>query len=1170
MPKRTDIKKIMIIGSGPIIIGQAAEFDYSGTQGAKALAEEGYETILVNSNPATIMTDPEYAYKTYIEPLNADFLEKIIEKEKPDSIIPTLGGQTALNLTIELYERKIIDKFGIKILGASIDAIKKAEDREYFKKSMEKIGVPVLQGDFAHNTEEAFAVLKQIGFPVIIRPSFTLGGTGGGIAYNIEEFKEYVQRGINASPTNEILIEKSIIGFKEVELEVMTDKNKNTIIICSIENFDPMGIHTGDSITIAPVQTLNNKDLQKIRDWTIKIMREIGVETGGANVQFALDPDSDDAYVIEMNPRVSRSSSLASKATGFAIAKIAAKLAVGYTLDELPNDITKKTMACFEPSIDYVVTKIPRFTFEKFPQTDSSLTTHMKSVGEVMAIGRTFCESLQKAARSLENGYYGIESLYGLDLLYDCPNNLESVFYSINNTENAGSGSPVILNISESAGIGISNVKEEIKTLIKNADYRRLLLIADSLRAGFTVDEVYEFSKINRWFLEQISLIIDFEKKLFLCNIFNAADAGMDKSDKKFQETNKETTEKETNKETDKETAEIEILKEAKQLGFSNIIIAKLTAVDKNGRHIKPDEYLKKNKNAFKIIKEQEKYIEKLLDKFQIYPIYKKVDTCGAEFEAATPYMYSSYDKTNEISALEGKKAIILGSGPNRIGQGIEFDYCCVHSAFALKEIGYKPIMINCNPETVSTDYDTSSRLYFEPLTAEDVLHVSKLEGYPPIILQFGGQTPLKLAKEFENRKFNILGTPYKYIDIAEDREKFKDIIQKMGLFQAESSMAFNEEEVYKNSILIGFPVLLRPSYVLGGRAMEIIYNENSLDKYIKKIFAQDISFPILIDKFLEDAIEVDADALCDGEDVYIAGVMEHIEEAGVHSGDSACSLPAFSLNNDIVNQIKEITKKICLEFHVIGLINIQFAIKYDKIYIIEVNPRASRTVPFVSKATGVPIAKYATLIMFGRKLKDLGLQGSFDIDYYCVKEAVFPFTKFSNVDPMLGPEMRSTGEVMGIDKSFGIAYAKSQIAAGQNIPEKGNILISVKDEDKKYLKELCPQLIEMGFNILATKGTSEYLDKLNIKNFKINKVKEGRPHIIDALKNKEINMIFNTPRGMKSLEDSYVIRRSAIEFTIPYYTTIRGAFAASSAIKSLKEKKLSVKPIQDYYKKMQ
>ncbi len=1162
MPKRTDIKKIMIIGSGPIIIGQAAEFDYSGTQGAKALAEEGYEAILVNSNPATIMTDPEYAYKTYIEPLTADFLEKIIEKERPDSIIPTLGGQTALNLTIELYERKIIDKFGIKILGASIDAIKKAEDREYFKRSMEKIGVPVLHGGFAHDIEEASAVLKQIGFPVIIRPSFTLGGTGGGIAYNIEEFKEYAQRGINASPTNEILIEKSIIGFKEVELEVMTDKNKNTIIICSIENFDPMGIHTGDSITIAPVQTLNNKDLQKIRDWTIKIMSEIGVETGGANVQFALDPNSDDAYVIEMNPRVSRSSSLASKATGFAIAKIAAKLAVGYTLDELPNDITKKTMACFEPAIDYVVTKIPRFTFEKFPQTDSSLTTHMKSVGEVMAIGRTFCESLQKAARSLENGYYGIESLYGLDLLYDCQNKSELIFHSINDAESIAVRGQTVLKASESADkcldikniiIGLSSVKEEIKTLIKNADYRRLLLITDSLRAGFTVEEVYEFSKINRWFLEQIQQIVDFEKKLFLCNVFNSAESA--KSDEFHNGSDKELQDAES------------ILREAKQLGFSNMIIAKLTAVDKNGNHIKPDEYLKKNSNALKTIKEQEKYLEKLLDKFKICPVYKKVDTCGAEFEAATPYMYSSYDKSNEIIALEGKKAIILGSGPNRIGQGIEFDYCCVHSAFALKEIGYKPIMVNCNPETVSTDYDTSSRLYFEPLTAEDVLNIAKLEENPPIILQFGGQTPLKLAGEFESRKFNILGTPYKYIDIAEDREKFKDIIQKMGLFQAESAMAFNEEEVYTNSISIGFPVLLRPSYVLGGRAMEIIYNESSLDKYIKKIFAQDISFPILIDKFLEDAIEMDVDALCDGEDIYIAGIMEHIEEAGVHSGDSACSMPAFSLNNGIIEQIKEITKRLCLEFHIIGLVNIQFAIKCDMIYIIEVNPRASRTVPFVSKATGIPVAKYATLVMFGKKLKDIGLKGCFNIDYYCVKEAVFPFTKFSNVDPMLGPEMRSTGEVMGIDKSFGIAYAKSQIASGQNIPKNGNILISVKDEDKKYLEELCTQLIGMGFSIIATKGTSEYLDKLNIKNFKINKVKEGRPHIIDALKNKEINMIFNTPRGMKSLEDSYAIRRSAIEFAIPYYTTMRGAFAASSAIKSLKEEKLSVKPIQDYYK---
>ncbi len=1108
MPKRDDIKRVMIIGSGPIIIGQAAEFDYSGTQGAKALAEEGYDVILVNSNPATIMTDPDYASKTYIEPLTVDFIEKIIEKEKPDSLLPTLGGQTALNLTLELFGRKIIDKYGIKILGANINAIKKAEDREYFKISMKKIGVPILKSDFAHNIEEAFRVQKEISFPVIIRPSFTLGGTGGGIAYNIEEFEDFALRGINASPINEILIEKSVIGFKEVELEVMTDKNRNTIIICSIENFDPMGIHTGDSITIAPVQTLSDKDLQKLRDWSVKIMNEIGIETGGSNIQFALDPKSDDAYVIEMNPRVSRSSSLASKATGFAIAKIAAKLAVGYTLDELPNDITKKTLACFEPAVDYVVTKIPRFTFEKFPQTDTSLTTHMKSVGEVMAIGRTFCESIQKAARSLENNNCGIESLYGFDFSY---NNASK------NTED---------NIDQ-----VNIVKEEIKSLIKNNDYRRLQLIADALRIGFGVAELNEISGIDKWFLEQVKLIIEFEKLL-------SFSSGLDKT----------------------------LLMEAKELGFSNRSIAKLTARDRGGSHIDAGLYIKKDKNVLRIIDEKEKEIEELAIKYDIFPVYKKVDTCGAEFEAATPYMYSSYDMFNEVDPIKDEKVIILGSGPNRIGQGIEFDYCCVHCAFALKENGYSPIMINCNPETVSTDYDTSSRLYFEPLTAEDVLGVIKAENYPPVILQFGGQTPLKLAKEFEKRGIKILGTPFKYIDIAEDREKFKDIIRRLGLLQPESSTAFSERELYDNALKIGLPVLLRPSYVLGGRAMETIYSESGLENYVKKIFTQDISYPILIDKFLEDAIEVDVDALCDGNSVYTAGIMEHIEEAGVHSGDSACSLPAFSLDNNALSKIKDITKMLCLEFKVKGLINIQFAVKNDKIYIIEVNPRASRTVPFVSKATGIPIAKIATMILLGKSLKEIGLEGSFNIDYYCVKEAVFPFLKFSNVDPMLGPEMKSTGEVMGIDENFGMAYAKAQIAAGQNLPLSGNILISVKDEDKKYLKDLCMPIIDMGFNILATKGTSWYLDEINIKNQRINKVKEGRPHIIDSLKNKEIAMIFNTPRGMKSLEDSYIIRRSAVEFLLPYYTTIRGAFAAVSAIRSLKEYKLSVKAIQDYY----
>ncbi len=1106
MPKRTDIKRILIVGSGPIVIGQAAEFDYSGTQGAKALAEEGYEVILVNSNPATIMTDPDYASKTYIEPLTKEFIAKIIEKERPDSILPTLGGQTALNLTLELHENGVLQKYGLKILGANIDAIKKAEDREYFKKSMEKIGIPVLQGGFATNMDEAYEVQKSIGFPAIIRPSFTLGGTGGGIAYNIEEFAEFASNGINASPINEILIEKSVIGFKEVELEVMTDKNRNTIIICSIENFDPMGIHTGDSITVAPVQTLNDKDLQKLRDYSIKIMNEIGVETGGSNIQFALDPDSDKVYVIEMNPRVSRSSSLASKATGFAIAKIAAKLAVGYTLDEITNDITKKTLACFEPSIDYVVTKIPRFTFEKFPQTDNTLTTHMKSVGEVMAIGRTFAGSIQKAARSLENGNYGIESLYGLDLSYEGTYNKQDTLM----------------------------IKEEIRSLIKNNDYRRLFLIADALRINLTVDEINELSKIDKWFLNQIKLIIELEKKLFSI--------------------------------TDLE-GNIPLLREAKEFDFSNWVIAKLTARYKDGKHITPEDYSKKDESAIALIKEAERLTADICKKNNILRVYKKVDTCAAEFEAATPYMYSSYDKFNEVKPLENKKIVILGSGPNRIGQGIEFDYCCVHCALALKESGYSSIMVNCNPETVSTDYDTSSRLYFEPLTSEDVMSIENIEANPPIILQFGGQTPLKLAKEFDSSGIKILGTSFKDIDTAEDREKFKRVIEKLNLLQPNSSMAFNDEEVYKNSTRIGFPVLLRPSYVLGGRAMEIIYNENNLRQYIKKIFKQDISFPILIDKFLEDAIEVDVDALSDSKSVYIAGIMEHIEEAGVHSGDSACSLPAFSLDRDIIERIKEITVTICLEFNVKGLINIQYAVKNNDIYVIEVNPRASRTVPFVSKATGIPVAKLATKILLGEELDSFKLGKSFNIDYYCVKEAVFPFSKFSNVDPMLGPEMRSTGEVMGIDVNFGMAYAKSQIAAGQNLPLSGAVLISVKDEDKKYLSGICKPLIDMGFHILATKGTSEYLSGLNIENQKINKVKEGRPHIIDALKNKEISMIFNTPRGMKSLEDSYIIRRSAIEFSLPYYTTIRGAAAACMAIRALKEHNVSVRALQDYYK---
>lgn len=1062
MPKRTDIKTIMVIGSGPIVIGQACEFDYSGTQACKVLKEEGYRVVLVNSNPATIMTDPDFADSTYVEPLVPEILEKIIEKEKPDALLPTIGGQTALNLAVSLAESGALERHGVELIGAKIPAIKKAENRDLFKKAIADIGLEVPKSGIAHNMEEAWDVVDEIGFPVIIRPSFTLGGTGGSVAYNREEFQEFARAGIESSPASEILIEESIVGWKEFEYEVMRDHMDNVVIICSIENFDAMGVHTGDSITVAPAQTLTDKEYQHMRDASIAIIREIGVETGGSNIQFAVNPRDGRMMVIEMNPRVSRSSALASKATGFPIAKIAAKLAVGYSLDEISNDITKYTPASFEPTIDYVVVKIPRFAFEKFPQTSPTLTTQMKSVGEAMSIGRTFKESLQKAMRSLEIDSYGFEK--------------------------------------------VSDDPEEVREELRVPSPRRLWYMADAFRLGMDLEEIYSISHVDPWFLRNIKQIVDFESDI--------AKDGLDR----------------------------ETMLQAKRHGFSDIKIAN-------------------------ILSTEEGEVRDFRLREGVEPAFKMVDTCAAEFEAYTPYLYSTFESESEALPTDRKKVVILGGGPNRIGQGIEFDYCCVHASFALREEGYEAVMVNCNPETVSTDYDTSDRLYFEPLTLEDTLALIRRENPWGVIVHLGGQTPLRLALALEEEGVKIIGTSPESIDLAEDRDRFRKLVSDLGLLQPQSDTARSEGEAIGIAREIGYPVMVRPSYVLGGRAMETVYDEESLRAYIREAASVSPNHPILIDKFLKDAKEVDVDAVCDGKTVVVGGVLEHIEEAGVHSGDSAAILPPFSMEPEIVEEIKSQTKKLALSLDVRGLVNIQFAVKDGKVYIIEVNPRASRTVPFVSKAIGVQLAKIGTKVMTGKSLEELGYTEEIVPDHYCVKESVFPFVKFPEVDTILGPEMKSTGEVMGIAPDLDQAFAKSQIAAGNSLPSGGVAFISVKDEDKSdKMLDIAQRLSDTGFDIMATGGTSEFLNKNGIFSRTVNKVKQGRPHIVDHLKNGEVQLVINTTFGKKEIAQSYSIRRTALVNNVPYFTTLAGAVAGVGAIEALVRIGLDVRALQSYY----
>ncbi len=1069
MPKRKDLKKILIIGSGPIIIGQACEFDYSGTQGCKVLKEEGYEVVLVNSNPATIMTDPEFADKTYIEPLTPDFVKKIIKKERPDALLPTLGGQTGLNIAVALDQSGDLDQYGVELLGANTEVINKAEDRKLFKQTMREIGLYVPPSGYAHSLEEALAFSRKLKFPLVVRPSFTLGGLGGGVAFNKEEFTETVVRGLDLSPIGRVLIEKSVAGWKEFELEVMRDKSDNVVIVCSIENFDPMGVHTGDSITVAPAQTLSDVEYQEMRNAALKIMREIGVETGGSNIQFATNPKNGKMAVIEMNPRVSRSSALASKATGFPIAKIAAKLAVGYTLDEIPNDITKKTPACFEPSIDYVVVKFPRWAFEKFPGTDPTLTTRMKSVGETMAIGRTFKESLQKAIRSLEIDRYGL----GVD--------------------------------------GNSNISEEHlydKLSVPNQD--RIFYIKHALEMGKTIEEIFSYTKIDPWFLENIKQLVNFEQ------IF---------AHKKISELTKED------------------LWQAKRLGYSDMQIAYLCGCADDD-------------------------IRVLRKKLGIGVTFKTVDTCAAEFEAYTPYYYSTYETENEIQSSAKKKIIILGSGPNRIGQGIEFDYCCVHASFALHEDGYETVMINCNPETVSTDYDTSDRLYFEPLTFEDVMNIIEAEKPFGVIVQFGGQTPLKLALRLQEAGVNILGTSPDSIDLAEDRKRFGAMLEQLGIPQPDHGTALNIEEAKQVGKKIGYPVLVRPSYVLGGRAMNIVYDQNSLIDYVKNAALVSPDKPILVDKFLERAVEVDVDAVFDGQEIFIGGIMEHIEEAGIHSGDSACVIPPFTLNRQTIAKLREYTCKIAKKLDVKGLINIQYAVKNSEVYVLEANPRASRTIPFISKTINVPLAKIASRVMVGQKLSELDFKrvDSTKIDYFSIKEAVLPFNRFPGIDTVLGPEMKSTGEVMGIDANFGVAFAKSQIATNQKFPTEGTVFISVSDRDKEHIVDIAKSFMDMGFKIITTKGTGDYLEQRKITCDSILKIREGRPNVVDLIKNGEVDLIINTPEGSTARSDGYFLRTAAVLHNVPSITTISGAAAAIQGIKELKNNRnIRVKPIQDY-----
>ncbi|MCD6220033.1 carbamoyl-phosphate synthase large subunit [Candidatus Calescamantes bacterium] len=1069
MPKRKDLKKILIIGSGPIIIGQACEFDYSGSQACKALKEEGYRVILVNSNPATIMTDPQMADKTYIEPLTPEVVEKIIARERPDACLPTMGGQTGLNLAAVLAREGILDKYSVELIGAKFEAIKKAEERDLFKESMRNIGLKVPDSIYVKSVSEALKWVRGKNYPFIIRPSYTLAGTGGGVAYNVEELENLVTRGIEYSLIGEVLVEESVLGWKEYELEVMRDLKDNVVIICSIENFDPMGIHTGDSITVAPAQTLTDKEYQRMRDAAIAIIREIGVETGGSNIQFAVHPETGEMVVIEMNPRVSRSSALASKATGFPIAKFAAKLAVGYTLDEIPNDITKKTPACFEPTIDYCVVKVPRWDFEKFPDADKTLTTEMKSVGEVMAIGRNFKEALQKALRSLEQGRMGLGA--------DGKDFLQHPF-------------------------DVDFIREKLKT--PNAE--RIFYLRYAYMAGLDTREIYELTGIDPWFLENIREIIKVENEL-----------------------------------KERGSGDRELLKKAKSFGFSDRQIAFLSG-------------------------KTEEEVRKLRKELKLQPAYKLVDTCAAEFEAYTPYFYSAYEFEDEVEVTRKKKVMILGGGPNRIGQGIEFDYCCVQAAFALREEGYEVIMVNCNPETVSTDYDTSDRLYFEPLTLEDVLAIAEKERPIGVIVQLGGQTPLNIALALKKEGVRVFGTDPENINRAENRKLFAEMLGKLGLKHTPHGTAFSFSEAREIASRITYPVLVRPSYVLGGRAMEIVYDEKTLERYMKEAVEVSPEHPVLIDKFLESAIEVDVDAISDGRITIIGGVMEHIEEAGVHSGDSAMALPPFSLPKKIIEEIKEQTRMIARELSVVGLINIQFAIQEQDIYILEVNPRASRTVPFVGKATGVPLAKIASKVMVGKSLKELGLEREVEIQHIAVKESVFPFIRFPGVDIILGPEMKSTGEVMGVDEDFGKAFAKSQIAAGNILPLEGRVFISVADRDKKFIIPVAQKLKKLGFDLVATRGTREFLKKWKIEVKLVNKIAEGRPHIVDLIKNGEINLIINTPIGKGPKFDEYHIRREATIHKVPIITTIPGALAGVRAIEALKKEEIHVKPIQEYH----
>jgi len=1106
MPKRTDISSILVIGAGPIIIGQACEFDYSGTQAIKALKEEGYRVVLVNSNPATIMTDPEFADATYVEPITPEIVAKIIAKERPDALLPTMGGQTALNCALALFNDGTLAKYGVQMIGADADAIDKAENRQRFREAMDKIGLESARSGVANSVDEAFAVLERTGLPSIIRPSFTLGGTGGGVAYNRSEFEAIVRSGLDASPTTEVLIEESLLGWKEFEMEVVRDKADNAIIICSIENVDPMGVHTGDSITVAPALTLTDKEYQIMRSASIAVLREIGVETGGSNVQFAVNPKDGRLIVIEMNPRVSRSSALASKATGFPIARVAAKLAVGYTLDELTNEITGATPASFEPTIDYVVTKIPRFAFEKFKGARAELSTAMKSVGEVMAIGRNFKESIQKALRGLETGLDGFNRVIEL----------------------------------EGAG------REAIVAALSQQTPDRILRIAQAFREGFTVEEAQAITHYDPWFLRHIEEIVYEEAMIGQNGLPNDA-AG---------------------------------LRRLKAMGFSDKRLATLAVRSVGVAGGLAETQARRSGLLHDALvamagATSEDEVRQLRQKLGVLPVYKRIDSCAAEFEAITPYMYSTYEAPsfgeaeNEADPSDRRKIVILGGGPNRIGQGIEFDYCCVHACFALSEAGYETIMINCNPETVSTDYDTSDRLYFEPLTAEDVLEILRVEHtrgeLVGVIVQFGGQTPLKLAQALENAGIPILGTSPDAIDLAEDRERFAKLVSKLGLRQPQNGLAKSRDEAVAAANRIGYPVLLRPSYVLGGRAMEIVDSEAQLDSYIATAVNVSGDSPVLIDQYLRDAIECDVDALCDGEQVVIAGVMQHIEEAGVHSGDSAATLPPYSLPDEIVAEMERQAEALAMALGVVGLMNVQFAVKDGEVYLIEVNPRASRTVPFVAKAIGVPIAKIAARVMAGEKLADLP-PIAWRIDYMTVKEAVFPFARFPGSDPVLTPEMKSTGEVMGIDRDFPTAYIKSQLGEGTVLPESGTLFVSVKDSDKTHILAPVQQLVEEGFRIVATGGTAQYLAEAGVPVERVNKVAEGRRHIVDMIIDGEIALIFNTTEGWQSHKDSHSIRASALSMKVPYYTTAAASAAAALAITSVRASELEVRSLQDYY----